>query len=220
MSFKNYIAFITFAIVFVLLKFTPFQTAGFSIFNTVQSTLIYLIGFIITMYFSFPFLRKEWKDFKHHPWFKYLFIAGSFLLMFVILKIVRLVLFNEQPSPLPEEEIAPVHNTLPMYVLLLGSIPPLLAPFYEELAFRNNLFYTFRHKKIIALLMAVLSSILFGAIHYYNFNSIRSTIPYMFIGLYFCLIYFYKKNIYYTIIPHLLLNWMNICLSILGYFIL
>lgn len=68
--------------------------------------------------------------------------------------------------------------------------------------------------------MAIISSILFGAIHFYNFNSIVATIPYMFIGLYFCIIYYFKMNIMYTIIPHMLLNWMNVILGIVGYLFL
>ena len=140
--------------------------------------------------------------------------------MFVILEVVRLItpnLFGESTST---DEIEQTKIIIPIYATLIGTLPALLAPFFEELAFRNNLFFKFRNSPIFYIIMAVVSSILFEAIHYYNFDSLIATIPYMAIGLYYCIIYHFKKNIFYTIFPHLLLNWMNTFLSIIGLFFL
>ena len=191
---KNFIAALTFIIVFILIKFTPLNSSVFSITNLITTIVIYLIGFIITIYFSYPILKRDWQEFKNQKWIKYLFIIGTFLFMFVILKVIRLFINTFIPIESNVVEENPIHNTLPIYAVLLGSVPALVAPFYEEFAFRNNLFYQFIDKKLVAIQMAIISSILFGAIHYFNFI--------------------------YTIIPHLLLNWMNVFLGIIGYFLL
>lgn len=220
MKINNFIAILCFAIVFFLIKFTPLNATTPSVTNVTITIIIYVIGFIVALYYSYPILKNDWKEFKKQKWYKYLFITASFILMLIILKIVRYALTSIIPSQSITEDIDSINKSLPFYMIFMGSLPALLAPFFEELAFRNNLFYQLKNNLFISVVMAIISSILFGAIHYYNFNSFTATIPYMFIGLFFCMIYAFKRNIYYTIIPHLLLNWMNVFLGLIGYFLL
>lgn len=125
----------------------PDNSNEFSITKLVLTIGIYIIGFIITLYFSYPILKRDWQQFKKQKWFKYIFIIGIFLLMFVILKVVRLFIYNFITIESSVVEKNQIQNSLPLYGVFLGSLPALIAPFYEELAFRNNLFYQLKSKK-------------------------------------------------------------------------
>jgi membrane protease YdiL (CAAX protease family) len=97
-----------------------------------------------------------------------------------------------------------------MLLILIASLSPLAAPFIEELVFRHLLMYKFRnHTRVVLIGAIIISSILFGVMHYVNFNALLPTVPYMVIGAVFCGIYLFFKNIWFSTIIHLLFNAMN-----------
>ncbi|WP_432707746.1 CPBP family glutamic-type intramembrane protease [Leuconostoc citreum] len=91
--------------------------------------------------------------------------------------------------------------------LLVGLISVIIA-FFEEVAYRYELFYKFKNKSIITFIsLLLLSSFLFGASHIYNFNgSILGTLSYASAGLILGLFYIISKNIWVPIIIHVFFN--------------
>ncbi|GAK48316.1 hypothetical protein LOSG293_250070 [Secundilactobacillus oryzae JCM 18671] len=93
---------------------------------------------------------------------------------------------------------------------LIASLTVLMAPFTEELVFRHVLFFQWRHRGALTWLMFVVSSILFGLAHWNNFNGeVIQMIPYMAVGAWYALIYYWSKNIWQAIATHFLFDFMG-----------
>ena len=93
---------------------------------------------------------------------------------------------------------------------LFGSLTVLMAPFTEELVFRHVLFYQWRGHRIVTFLMFFVSSIAFGLVHWNNFNGdVTQMVPYMVIGGFFALIYYFSRNIWQNIITHFLFDFVQ-----------
>jgi membrane protease YdiL (CAAX protease family) len=68
--------------------------------------------------------------------------------------------------------------------------------------------------------MFVLSAILFGLVHWNNFDgNIVAMIPYMAVGAWYALIYYWSRNIWQNILTHFLFDFIQF-LSALLLFIL
>ena len=164
---------------------------------------IFIIGFLIMIFLFKDFLKDEWKNYKEHKlWRKLLlnilFAAGIFAIL-ALSRYIGNLSINDSDS---------LNNTTISF-MLISSIPPLLAPFAEELTFRYLLFGKFSNK-FFKLLMLFVSSILFGMVHINNFSGQwLQTIPYMIVGLYLALIYYNSKNIWASIIVHWIFNTFN-----------
>ncbi|WP_406567624.1 CPBP family intramembrane glutamic endopeptidase [Chryseobacterium oryctis] len=211
---KKYFPILSFFIVFALLKFTPLNTTEVKPSNVIIIVFIYVIGFLSTLFVTKDWIKNQWKEFKTHKWTKYLWILLFYILSFVIISLTRKLILNYFDVDVPEDASSKT-QTFTFYSFI-AIILPMLAPFYEEIAFRYSLFYQNINRKFSNIIFAVISSVLFGLIHYYNFNSVVLTIPYMFIGLFYCFVYYKTRNIYYTIFTHLLVNWINVILGIIG----
>jgi membrane protease YdiL (CAAX protease family) len=117
------------------------------------------------------------------------------------------------------ESLASTSNEDPQlstWILLFGTMLPLLAPFLEEIVFRYVLFFKFIKYKFIAPILFIISSILFWVVHFNNFDgNLFLTIPFMVTGAYFALIYYFTKNIWYSISVHFISNFALSLLPVL-----
>jgi membrane protease YdiL (CAAX protease family) len=96
---------------------------------------------------------------------------------------------------------------IPFGLFLLAASAPVLAPITEEIVFRHVLFYKFRGRPVLCALMCVCSAVLFGAIHYNNFDGdLFLTVPYMAIAVIYNLLYLFSKNIWTSTMTHLIFN--------------
>jgi membrane protease YdiL (CAAX protease family) len=94
--------------------------------------------------------------------------------------------------------------------MMVGSLPPIIAPFLEELTFRHLLFYKFHKVKILYFVFFIVSSFLFGAMHLNNFQGdFLLTIPYMLVAVFLALVYAKTKNIWYPLGIHFVFNLTN-----------
>ena len=102
----------------------------------------------------------------------------------------------------------PTDQLIGLVMSFFISIGDLIAAFVEELAYRYESMYTFRTKgKLVTGIMVIVSSLLFGFSHYYNFNgSFVATMPYVFAGLVLALGYLKTKNFWVPALAHLLFN--------------
>lgn len=92
--------------------------------------------------------------------------------------------------------------------LLLISFGPLFTALLEDIVFR----YTLLQKLFIQpwlwrMILIMLNSILFGLIHYHNFDgNLVATISFMSAGLFLNLIYLCTRNIWHVLLIHFLNN--------------
>lgn len=100
-----------------------------------------------------------------------------------------------------------VTGGLPYGIFLIAAATPILAPLTEEVVFRHVLFYKFKNKLPLRVIMCLFSAFLFGAIHISNFGGeLFLTVPYMVVGLVYNLIYYFSKNIWASITVHFMFN--------------
>lgn len=162
-----------------------------------------ILAFSIMIFAFRKFLISQWLLYwTKWGWLKFIINIGLVYFATFILSLTRT--FISSLTVNPKQLLITTGLTL-----LLNAIPPFLAPFTEELTFRYLLFGKFS-KKSIKWTMFLISSVLFGLIHLANFNgNIIQTIPYMIIGAYFSLIYFFYNNIWGSIFTHWMFNTMN-----------
>ncbi|MDR3190494.1 MAG: CPBP family intramembrane metalloprotease [Lactobacillaceae bacterium] len=181
--------------------------------NTTATGLIALglqaISLVVIIYFYKGLFAKDWAIFKTKFWRN---LGLSFLLMIGahgVLSIVRIVFqLNKIVANTGDNGSSMTVNSANLLMAVAISLIPLSAPLIEEVIFRYVLFYKWRgHKASIYWGLFVLQGILFGLAHYNNFGGqILLTLPYMFVGMYFALIYHWRKNIWQNITTHLLFN--------------
>lgn len=163
-------------------------------------------------------LHPAWRAFRTHLWRRLLllFLLSWAIKIVVIILTVILALAVKMKVPATTTNIAPVvTNTKP---LILAIIPALLAaPFYEELFFRHVLYYQWRARRGLGIIMMLVSSVVFGLFHWGNVQGIAIlTIPFMLIGLTLAIIYRRQQNIWYNITTHFMYNFSTVLITLLA----
>lgn len=148
------------------------------------------------------FLGQEWQGFKAKFWRNILLTIILYFGAIAVLSVARIGLkslagdFGDSPES-------------SLLLTFLTALVPFIAPFAEELTFRYLLFGKIR-PRAFKFVMFFVSAILFGLIHILNFyGQILQTVPYMFVGAYFALIYQFTKNIWNSIMVHWIFNSIN-----------
>lgn len=175
----------------------------YTVLSTIVTVLIFMLGFLIAMFLNREFLKEQWLNFKKKFWLKFILSIGLVVVAQMILTFSRsLIGLNKGENS----------ESLSLWISLLPSlwamIPTLLAPFVEELVFRHYLFMRFKNgNRIIFWGLWLVQSVLFGLVHWSNFNgNIIQMVPYMVIGAFFGLIYYFSKNIWQNILTHFMFN--------------
>lgn len=178
-----------------------------------SSTLLFVVGFLVMIYLFRDFLKEQWKSYRQKLFLRLLLsiilVAGIFLLLRVVRGLI--------PSELLELRSSTTDSSQPLSPswAVMAAVAPFIAPFAEELTFRYLLLGKISNK-ILRIIMLFIQGILFGLVHWSNFNgNIYAMIPYMVLGVYFGLIYLLSKNIWSSIMVHWMLNTMNAMLPAL-----
>lgn len=200
---------------------------------TVRLIVILLNAFIV-IYAYRGVLSVDWQMFRRHKWTKWLIIIATFAVVTLFLTVVRRLMagsvddsavveaasetVSEAVSDTPDDvgEIINPFKAMPLYTFilsLLAALVPLLSAVTEEVMFRHVLM--FKHSgKVLRYVLLVVSSVLFGLIHFKALGSVGATIPYIFVALIFGSLYLWKKNIWYNIFAHMLFNGMNVAMGV------
>lgn len=196
---------------FILAKLI--ENMGFELGSASYVLIISIVSYVacfIMIVLNRDVLKKDFAKFKEKKWINILVAVLLVFLMHGILYVVRIPLKNLSGTEI--EGVA----TLPLYITIISTLIPLTAPFVEELIFRYHLFGRFKNK-VLKFIMFFISAILFGLIHYNNFNGdLVQLIPYIVMGMVFNLIYLFYKNIWNSIIVHLIFNGANVVLGVIG----
>lgn len=172
--------------------------------------VIFFLGFLAAIWLFKDVLKRDWKTFKLHFWRGFFLAIGAVVITYLILPVVRmgLNLFIHTSSAAGGLDVLSVQTA---GLALVASLTTLMAPFTEEIVFRHAWFYQWRNRGIVTWLMLILSSILFGLFHWNNFNGdVTQMIPYMVVGAWFGLIYYWSKNIWQNILTHFFFDFLQV----------
>jgi membrane protease YdiL (CAAX protease family) len=162
-----------------------------------------LFSLVLIAFLYHSLLTEHWKRFTKQLWLKLLCCVAGAALMYFALSGVRSLAGIAQSADIMQS----ITDGLPYGIFLLASFTPVLAPVTEEVVFRHVLFGKFWEHKIWLVIMCLVSAFLFGTVHLGNFGGrLWLTTPYMAIGLLYNLIYYFSKNIWYSVIIHLMFN--------------
>ena len=163
------------------------------------------ILFIIVCWLYKTMLYEHWQKFKNAFWPSWLLVFIGAVLLQVIVSVTRQFLptgtVSEDKNSLDPQNIAFIS-------LLIIGLGPLFTALLEDIIFR----YTLLHKLFIQswlwrVILVILNSILFGLIHYHNFDgNLIATISFMTAGLFLNLIYLWTRNIWHVLLIHFLNN--------------
>lgn len=129
-------------------------------------------------------LKSDWKVYWKHIWRNLLLALVAWFIIKCGLDAIRWAM--NQAGLSVSAVIMPASTSMNEIkkLQIISGIPPLLAPFTEEIMFRGTLFYQWTNSKVWGTIMLVVSSVAFGLSHWGSFNGqILSMIPYMFMGL-------------------------------------
>ena len=176
---------------------------GNTIFASLLPLFLKAISMLIIALLFRDLLADNWRRFRKRLWLKLLVCAGLAVCMTFVLAGVRGLTGLVQSAEIMDS----VTGGVPYGLFLLAAFTPALAPVTEEIVFRHVLFYKFRGRLALCILMCVVSSVLFGAIHYTNFGgNLLLTVPYMVVACLYNLLYLFTKNIWTSITVHFIFN--------------
>lgn len=211
-TFRHFLALLVIPLEFLLgwLSSTYFipaiNPAGNPAVPAVISFSLKLLSLILIIILFHHLLASDWRSFKKRLWLKLLICIAAAFVMRYVLTGMRMLMGIPQAA----EALRTLTGGLPYGLFLLAAFTPVLAPVTEEVVFRHVLFYSFREKRFLYVLMCFVSAFLFGAIHYNNFGgNLLLTVPYMVVALLYNLVYHFTGNIWYTIVIHTAFNFMQ-----------
>ena len=178
---------------------------------SVLAVVIFVIGFLAAVFLLRDFLSSQWQQFKQRLWRNLFVCVCLTAATFALMSLARSV-------SLGSLEVDPDNDFYnpPLWLLLVSLVPAVLAAFTEELTFRYLLFGKFKGK-LSKTVMFVVSSVLFGLVHWNNVGgNLKLLMPYMVMGAFFALIYWLGKNIWFAILAHFFYNSSIVLLPLLA----
>ncbi|OTG80838.1 CPBP family intramembrane metalloprotease [Acinetobacter sp. ANC 5054] len=150
-------------------------------------------------------LFEHWQKYKQAFWRSTLLVIAGAVLLQVVISLTRSALPLGQAAE-QKESMDP--NSIAFISLLIMSLGPLFTALLEDIIFR----YTLLQKLFVSpwiwrVLLVLLNSILFGLIHFHNFDgNLVATISFMVAGLFLNVIYLWTRNIWHVLLIHFFNN--------------
>ncbi|WP_180035838.1 MULTISPECIES: CPBP family intramembrane glutamic endopeptidase [unclassified Acinetobacter] len=163
------------------------------------------ILFIAVCWLYKTMLYTHWQKYKQAFWRSSLLVVVGAVVLQVVISFTRSLLPVGESI---EKESTLDPNTIAFFSLLIISLGPLFTALLEDIIFR----YTLLQKLFIQpwlwrVILVLLNSILFGLIHYHNFDGdLIATISFMAAGLFLNLIYLWTRNIWHVLLIHFVNN--------------
>ncbi|WP_180005418.1 MULTISPECIES: CPBP family intramembrane glutamic endopeptidase [unclassified Acinetobacter] len=163
------------------------------------------ILFIAVCWLYKTMLYTHWQKYKQAFWRSSLLVVVGAVVLQVVISFTRSLLPVGENI---EKESTIDPNTIAFFSMLIISLGPLFTALLEDIIFR----YTLLQKLFIQpwlwrLILVLLNSILFGLIHYHNFDGdLIATISFMVAGLFLNLIYLWTRNIWHVLLIHFVNN--------------
>ncbi|WP_180172324.1 CPBP family intramembrane glutamic endopeptidase [Acinetobacter sp. YH12023] len=163
------------------------------------------ILFIAVCWLYKTMLYTHWQKYKQAFWRSSLLVVVGAVVLQVVISFIRSLLPVGE-SIEKESTIDP--NTIAFFSLLIISLGPLFTALLEDIIFRYTLLQKlFVQPWLWRVILVLLNSILFGLIHYHNFDGdLIATISFMAAGLFLNLIYLWTRNIWHVLLIHFVNN--------------
>lgn len=163
------------------------------------------ILFIAVCWLYKTMLYTHWQKYKQAFWRSSLLVVVGAVALQVVISFTRSLLPVGE-SIEKESTIDP--NTIAFFSLLIISLGPLFTALLEDIIFRYTLLQKlFVQPCLWRVILVLLNSILFGLIHYHNFDGdLIATISFMAAGLFLNLIYLWTRNIWHVLLIHFVNN--------------
>ncbi|EJO5348416.1 CPBP family intramembrane metalloprotease [Clostridium botulinum] len=210
-------------------KIKPKKT---NIFISIIIFIIYIVGSLFTQNL-FPFIltlidiyqlrkryknREELNDFKYsddYNIFKFNISSFSFIkairytlmsyLGCILVMIISKIIFSLLKLNLKDQDVVTWLGNMPLNkFLIVVPITIIFAPVAEEFVFRWFIFEKLLNKRLGIVLAAIISSILFGIIHY----NVKSFPVLVFIALFNCYL-IHKEGFWYAVFNHFVFNFIS-----------
>ena len=163
------------------------------------------ILFIAVCWLYKTMLYTHWQKYKQAFWRSSLLVVVGAVALQVVISFTRSLLPVGE-SIEKESTIDP--NTIAFFSLLIISLGPLFTALLEDIIFRYTLLQKlFVQPWLWRVILVLLNSILFGLIHYHNFDGdLIATISFMAASLFLNLIYLWTRNIWHVLLIHFVNN--------------
>lgn len=163
------------------------------------------ILFIAVCWLYKNMLYMHWQKYKQAFWRSSLLVIIGAVLLQVVISLTRSILPLGQVAE-EKESIDP--NSIAFISLLIISLGPLFTALLEDIIFRYTLLQKlFVQPWLWRVVLVLMNSILFGLIHYHNFDgNLVATISFMAAGLFLNLIYLWTRNIWHVLLIHFINN--------------
>ena len=174
--------------------------------------LINVIG-VFLMYWQF--IKDSWVRFWQ-SWKKNIpiIIAGYIVVMLFMYLFDTYVSSETSANQTLIEETL---NNLSVFEMILMQISMVFfAPIVEEFLCRKAMFGSYKHIKIVNILLFIASSVFFGLLHYGFDGNFLVLIPYMFMGMAMATVYWLTDNIFTSIGLHFMNNGIATLLLLLS----
>lgn len=177
------------------------HSANVAIGDTVFRGILFII--VCTLYKTM--LVEHWQKYKQAIWRSSLLVIVGAVMLQMIISLTRSFLPTgvavESSDQLDPDQITFIS-------LILISLGPLFTALLEDIIFR----YTLLQKLFVKpwlwrVVLVLMNSVLFGLIHYHNFDgNLVATVSFMVAGLFLNLIYLWTRNIWHVLLIHFVNN--------------
>lgn len=191
----------------VFTKFLRARGAGDFIGSLPSLVLAFLLSIMLYLFYREE-LGADYRLYKRRPLLNILIGLAGVVGIHLLLKLSRDFLNPAGSLGLLSGQDLAFDGGQSLGQMALVGLLPMFSAFIEEVIFRKLMIARLAKSPGAKILGLILSSFLFGLIHYYNLGSVYNTIPYMLVGLYFGLIYMLTGNIFYSLSIHFLNNFM------------
>lgn len=161
--------------------------------------------FIVVCCLYKSMLVEHWQKYKQAFWRSSLLVIIGAVLLQVVISLTRSILPSGQATE-HKDSLDP--NNIAFFSLLIISLGPLFTALLEDIIFRYTLLQKlFVQPWLWRVVLVLMNSILFGLIHYHNFDgNLVATISFMAAGLFLNLIYLWTRNIWHVLLIHFMNN--------------
>ncbi|ABS34417.1 CPBP family intramembrane metalloprotease [Clostridium botulinum] len=225
---------LTFIILWIppIILFFRIKPKKSNIFISVIIFIVYIIGSLFTQNF-FPFvltlmdifqlrkrygLSEEFHEFKYNDdyhRFKFNISSFSFIkgiqyalisyLGYILIMIIFNIISNSLKLNLKEQDVVTWLSSMPLNkFLIVIPVTVIFAPVAEEFVFRWYIFEKLLNKRLGIVLAAIISSILFGIVHF----NVKVFPALVFIAVFNCYL-IHKEGFWYAVFNHFVFNFVN-----------
>ncbi|MBR5290336.1 MAG: CPBP family intramembrane metalloprotease [Erysipelotrichaceae bacterium] len=178
----------------------------------------YLTFPVIMVSVVWPWFRREFYLFCHHPFKNLIHIIKNYGLMMlssILVNLILILVFKLEQSG-NQSSIIELYSQQPLKVMFAALV---FAPIVEELVFRGSFYAPFRkNQRLFGILF---SSFLFGFLHVYqslfagNFMDLLYIFSYGLLGSFMCRVYDKTNSFFSCVLLHFLNNFISIVLTFL-----